>query len=515
MSKDKPMAEQTIIEAMSKEYDKGYKEAIEHIKQMLGNQGGGGQSQQNKSSIPDPRLKNPKINKNSGQSGQSGQSGKSGQSGQNQPKNPDVSKMNGKEASKNASKNAKDASEAAKAAKNAAKEAEKKAKETGDSKDAENASKAKEAAERAKQAAEKAKEAAEKAKEAAKNGNTEEAQNAAKDAQNSSAEAQNAAKDAQRNNQNGQSDNSGNEDESEQEGNEEGWSSGSIDKDEDIQETDTNIWDCTDVSDKVNSKFRDKITGALGDFLDTCRSADREIKEIKERQKEKKSPVKTYAKKAKKAWDVELNNIINAYVADCVQERKREMKHTYQRHNRRQGVVHEGDVIKKGVLPKKDKMDITLTYYIDKSGSMGGGKLENAFRASYAFSKSIMKNNENESIIDDFDFTYYAFDRHFYKIENGKIPNANNDNVDFNEILEYIEKNSISDMINVIITDAQFPINPRKCIEAIKKTAGMFIVVANSSYNQSDFEEIEKALKEKFKFLLADTDFTFSESQIK
>jgi hypothetical protein len=64
-------------------------------------------------------------------------------------------------------------------------------------------------------------------------------------------------------------------------------------------------------------------------------------------------------------------------------------------------------------------------------------------------------------------------------------------------------------MVNIIITDAEFPIRPQQCIKAIKQTEGLFIVVANNAKNLSDFEDIEKALPGKFKFLLADEDFTF------
>ena len=287
------------------------------------------------------------------------------------------------------------------------------------------------------------------------------------------------------------------------------------DKDKEADElTESDIWDCTEIAGEVQAEYGEKITGAIGDFVDLYKNSILDLKKAKN--KEMGKSLKAYTRRSgKKAWDAELNMLIETYISDCIQERKREVKYTYQRHNRRQGIVKPGDPIKKGTLPKKDKMDITLTYYIDKSGSMSGGKLENAFKASHLFSKALLKNNEDEAIINDFNFTYYAFDEHFHEMKQNQIPRPSNGNVDFNEILEYIHEHSLNDMINIIITDAQFPINPKKCIEAIKQTQGLFIVVANSSYNQVDFEEIEKTLKGKFKFLLADNDFTFNSSHIK
>lgn len=63
-----------------KEYDKGYKEAIEAIKQAL--KGGSSNSQSQGSGNSDPRLQQPPVGNNSGSKGQQSSSGSSGSKGQ-------------------------------------------------------------------------------------------------------------------------------------------------------------------------------------------------------------------------------------------------------------------------------------------------------------------------------------------------------------------------------------------------------------------------------------------------
>lgn len=363
------------------------------------------------------------------------------------------------------------------------------------------AEKAEKAASQAEKAADKAEKAAEKYSKDASQDALEKVKEAAKEAR-EAADVANAAKNsAQRANELNQ-ENEENDDYS-------GGKMSERDKFAAPEEIRGDLYDCSEYVEKVTKQFSSKLTGPIGEFLDKSRESIKDIKRIKN--KEKKVAVKTYARKAKNAWDVDFKQIIDKYVSDCIQEKKREMRSTYMRPNRRQGQVQAGDVIKKGRIPKKDKMDITMTFYIDISGSMYGGPVINAFKAAYAFSDFIKKKNQDEAIIGDFDYTYYAFNTKFYKITDRKIPTADGDNVDFNEILEYIETHSINDMINVIITDAQFNIGAQKCIECIKRTDGLFIVIANNDKNAPEFERIKAALKEKFEFLKADESFTFKE----
>ena len=520
-----------ITEAESKDYKAGYQAAIEEIKKALQGGGAGG----NMSEQPngrDPRLKNPPVkNQNQqqnqqqnggGSDNQQGEQGKqdkqSGNQGkQNAPKKDPIDGMNGQEASNEAKKQAKEAKDAANNAQKAAADAKDKADKSGSKEDKDVANKAQDAANKAQDAANKAQQAADKADQAAQNGDAEEARNQAKEARNQANNAKNAANQGNQGNQ-GNQNRDKNSDEN-GEADQDSWSGGEMtDKDkgpEKMSDDETDIWDCRDIVNPLQDEFKGKITGICGDFLSKTKTGMDEIAEIARKKKGGAAKIKTYAQRAKPSWDIALNELINEYVEDMIDDKEAEMEETYMRPNRRQGEIRYGkDFLKPGEQVKEDKLDITMTYYIDKSGSMSGGKLENAFKAAKLFADCVMKNNEDESVVGDFEYKYYAFDEDFHECKPNQIPRASSGNVDFNEILEYIHKHSLNDMINIIITDAQFPINPRKCIEAIRQTQGLFIVVANNSSNQSDFNEIEKELDGKFHFLLADVDFTFNPSKI-
>ena len=521
-----------ITEAESKEYESGYQAAIQAIKQAL--RGGGGGGGPKPPFRQDPRLKNPPVKtpQKPPQDGDGGSGGKKGKDGKQQPpkggdgagkqppqqpKNDPIDKMNGQEAANEAKKQAKEAQDAANNAQKAADEAKAKADKSGSAEDKEAAKKAQDAANKAQDAANKAKDAANKSDQAAQNGDDQEARNQAKEAKKQADNAKNAGNQGNQGKQGNQ--NSDNDSDEDGEADQDSWSGGEMtDKDKDpekMDDSDTNIWDCRDIVNPLQDEFKGKITGVMGDFLAKTKTGLDEIAEIARKKKGGAAKIKTYAQRAKPSWDIALNQLINEYVEDMIDDKEAEMEETYMRPNRRQGEIRYGkDFLKPGEQVKEDKLDITMTYYIDKSGSMSGGKLENAFKAAKLFADCVMKNNEDESVVGDFEYKYYAFDEDFHECKPNQIPRASSGNVDFNEILEYIHEHSLNDMINIIITDAQFPINPRKCIEAISKTQGLFIVVANNNGNQSDFEEIEKALDNKFHFLLADDDFTFNPSKI-
>lgn len=371
--------------------------------------------------------------------------------------------------------------------------------DNSDEESSKNAKTAQKAAEAAEKAAQQTAKAAEDAKNASSLEKAQEAAKKAREAADKAEAAKNTAERADELNDNAEKER------------EEQWGGGKMsekNKAADPEELESDLYDCSEYVEKVVKQFQGKLTGPIGEFLSKCRNAIDELNKMDD-PKKKKVAVKTYARKAKRAWDVDFKEIIDTYVSQCVQEKKREMKSTYMRPNRRQGQVRTGDIIKRGKLPKKDKMDITMTFYIDISGSMDGDKVVNAFKAAYAYSDFITKKNSDQSVIGEFDYTYYAFNERFHKITDKKIPRATGGNVDFNEILEYIEAHSMNDMINIIITDAWFPIAPKESSECIKRTSGLFIVIANNSRNEEDFMKMKNTLKEKFEYLQADDDFTF------
>ena len=298
--------------------------------------------------------------------------------------------------------------------------------------------------------------------------------------------------------------------ENEQEGspNPDAFSGGKMDHDQDIDDIEGSEWDANVGMTKLTETFAGKISGVVGQYVTKCDEAIEDIKKLKE--KKDKIGMTSYARRANSApWDVQVKHVIDKYIGTRVRKSNHKEK-TYRRPNRRNGVVEFGEPLKKGTQTKKDKMFITMTFYIDISGSMSGEPVNNAFKSAYKFSDFIIKKYKGNAKVSDCLFDYYAFNTKFSKVKAGTIPRANGDNVDFNEILEEIEKKSLNDLVNIIITDAQFPIPLTATVNAVKNSNGMYVVITNSDYSRHDLEAVQNKIPDKFVWIQADDKFSIS-----
>ena len=391
-----------------------------------------------------------------GQGSQDDQQGgnSSGQSSNSKP----IDKMTGDEAADAAQKAADAAQKAADAAQKAADKAKENVKNGNGSKSSADA--AQKAADKAQEAADKAQDAADAAKDAADKGDDDTAREKAKEAASATREAANAAREAikeangnQKSNKNGK-DNEGSErskgsedseeskgsknnntggdevdsaikdaenaadeidggdsegKESTSSGKEEGTPSGQKQIShstgphtlEEFLELDEMDQEATDEIKKIVEEHKKRIDGVVGEFLEKTKQSIKDIKNIRDGK-----GYKTFAKSnGVSKWDLDFKKFVDDYIKKQIFKKKREMEDTYSRPNRRSGYVKYGELIKKGSKPKEDKMNISMTFYIDKSGSMAGEDLDNATKLAYGLSDAVESKHKHEKkVIDKFDF---------------------------------------------------------------------------------------------------------------
>lgn len=469
-----------------------------------------------------------------GQGGQGGQGGKSGgKSGGQGGKGgnggkKDIKDMSGKEAAADAQKSANEAKDAANKAQAAADAAKEAAKNGGDQ---EAADKAQKAADAAKKAAEKAQKAADEAKAAADAGDDETARQKAQEARDAANKAKQKSQEAGQKTKEAAEGADGDAaekakeagDEAEGQGgehdpNEDGTPSGTKQIDHTGGPHELKEWLENDAKDDESNKmakenvdkYKKRVDGIVGEYISGVKRCLKDIQQARDGQ-----GYKTFAKaQGKSKWDIDFKNIVDAYIKQQIFNKKREMEPTYSRPNRRAGFVKFGQPIKKGVKPKEDKLNISMTFYIDKSGSMWGEDLENATKLAYGLSDAIEDKHKHEKkVIEKFEFKYYTFNEHIQPIKKHEKVESNGGNMSFEELLDVIKKNSINDMINVIITDAGFPINVSKTLKFVEEMTGLFVFVTNMNQCESDYREVEKRAKEhNFKYILADRHFDLHES---
>ena len=149
-----------------------------------------------------------------------------------------------------------------------------------------------------------------------------------------------------------------------------------------------------------------------------------------------------------------------------------------------------------------------MGFYVDTSGSMIGNPIKNCCKAVNHIIDETDKNFLKNPIVKGTEYLAYSFDDYFHK---EKVPLGiharNAGNIDLDELLNGMLTKTQTSMINVILTDADFPVNPSVCIPIIKKFSGLLVFVINSTKHSADYEEIAKQCK-NFKYIETDTDFT-------
>lgn len=440
----------------------------------------------------------------SAQDGDGGQSGE-GQEGQGSSSSSsssgDGSSGDGSSGNKSDSQNktASDAQKSADEAKNAADKAQQNADSGKGSQ--ENADAAKEAAKEAQDAANKAKEAADKGDKEGEAKAAQEAKDAADKAKALAGEGGDG-KSGDGKDGNNAGDKGGNASKGGEAGDDKGSSKGqgrggSDDKGLSGEMTEEEKAQIKAKAEGVIKKFKEKISGAFGDFVKKCKNSV----------KCDPNGLANNTKKGKGAWNKQMDLAINAYVKKNLDKKRRQFEQTYKRVKRGSGIVKMGAPIIPGKRIKDDKMPINIAYYIDRSGSMSGC-IDKVFEAAFKISEALKQRFRKDKLVKNTDFRTFVFNDRMNEIKFGQTAYASGGTMDFDEILKFISKNTKNVLINIIITDAGFNVNETEVKNFLKKEVdGLVIFITNCENAQVKKIANENEFKTKLIYILADANF--------
>ena len=181
---------------------------------------------------------------------------------------------------------------------------------------------------------------------------------------------------------------------------------------------------------EIVDKYRNTISGVLGKFLEQC----------KESVKCNKQGINTNTSRGALGWDKKLKTKIISYIKEQIFNKQRRYKKTYQRYNRRAGVVKfDGSPLVKGKKKIEELLMVDLAFYIDKSGSMSGC-ITNVFDSYDTIAAAVTKLCKGNSIVSGIKYKTFVFDESIAEIPFGKRCHASGGTCDFDDILKYIDK---------------------------------------------------------------------------
>ena len=248
---------------------------------------------------------------------------------------------------------------------------------------------------------------------------------------------------------------------------------------------------------EIIERYSKKIAGDFGDFLKKCRSS----------QDLDNNGLSVGAKKASKGWNEKMESEAITYVKSRVNQMKRQYQKTYKRIKRGSGYVPTGGIIIPGKRVRDEKMNINPVFYVDKSGSMGDS-IDNVWKATFTICESLKEEFGRESLIDKIEFKTYAFDMQMHEIKFGHRCSASGGTMPFDEILEFISKNTKECLLNIIITDAGFDVNEEKVDKLIHEIEGMLFFITN--IESSAMKNLAKKYPNQLYYHLASADFSLT-----
>ena len=247
----------------------------------------------------------------------------------------------------------------------------------------------------------------------------------------------------------------------------------------------------------VIKRYKDKITGAFGDFVKKCRNSV----------KCDPNGLANNTKKGKGAWNKQMDVAINAYVKKNLDKKRRQFEQTYKRVKRGSGIVKMGAPIIPGKRIKDDKMPINIAYYIDRSGSMESS-IDKVFEAAFKISEALKQRFRKDKLVKSTDFRTFVFNTHMDEIRFGQTTSASGGTMGLDQILEFINKNTKNVLINIIITDAGFAVNENEIKNFLKSGVdGLVIFITNAENAEVKKIANEPEFKTKLIYILADADF--------
>ena len=250
-------------------------------------------------------------------------------------------------------------------------------------------------------------------------------------------------------------------------------------------------------AESVIKKYKEKISGAFGDFIKKCRNSV----------KCDPNGLANNTRKGKGAWNKQMDVAINAYVKKNLDKKRRQFEQTYKRVKRGSGIVKMGAPIIPGKRIKDDKMPINIAYYIDRSGSMEAC-IDDVFKAAFKISEALKQRFRKDKLVKSIDFRTFVFNTHMDEIKFGQKTYASGGTMGLDQILEFINKNTKNVLINIIITDAGFTVNEKEIKNFLKTGVDGLVIFITNTANE-DVKKIadEPEFKTKLIYILADANF--------
>lgn len=479
----------------NEEYDKGYNDVIGQIKNGLengieisksgGSSGEGGdlpqipwdiENQNNggdgkgKDKPDDDAIVDPANNNKKSKDGDGESSTKDAETSSKQAKGfADMAKKN----ADNAQKEADEAKEAAKNGKGSEEDAEAAQKK---------ADKVKAAADAAKEAAERAEKNAKAAKAAHDKGDSEKEAEANKEADKNAKEAKEAYEKSV--NPNSQNKKPGGK-----------WGDDEVSYDpNDID--DAELDKIKEEIEKIKEKYKDKITGSLGDFVKKCKSSAK---------CDNAGLAVNTSGRGTTTWNKTLYSNISSFIKTKTIRLRREFERTYAKP--KSGKLYKfGEPLERGKRRKNNSVEIGISYYVDISGSMYGC-INDVWKALYAVTSEVTKRFKSEKLIKKLNHHIFAFNTKIYPIDYGDRMSANGGNVDLEELMDEMKRENPADtMINIILTDAQWPINKTEVIKFVEDSGALFIFITNQ--HTPEIKKLSESLRTQIKYIEADESFS-------
>jgi len=236
-----------------------------------------------------------------------------------------------------------------------------------------------------------------------------------------------------------------------------------------------------------------KISGDLGQFIRQCKASE----ELRQ------TGLAMPSQNVKSNWKKVAFQELNGYIKQKVTIMRREYESTYRRFKRGSGIPKMGDPLQKGRMVKQDKLDVSIAFWIDKSGSMGNC-IRDAATCMYDLAEGIKKVWFSDPMIGGFDFEFFEWDTSISQLKPGQIPSCGGSTMSIGELLKGMCDREKRNLVNFIITDGATSINDSVFDKYIKDLGGLVIMVCNSQ--DLEFEQKAKRTPE-FVFIQAPADF--------
>lgn len=265
----------------------------------------------------------------------------------------------------------------------------------------------------------------------------------------------------------------------------------------------------------LTRKFASAADKTLGDFVRKCNSSVQKCT--------RGIIVKTQLQKRNVSWAEKFSDSIKNTIRQNVKRRTTEWYNTYRKANRRQGVVKEGDILKKGKMRQKDKLTISVAFYIDISGSMDSTNnvlIGNIFKYAYKIDEKIRREYAANPVVDGSVFEYYTFDTVVRKIKKPNISKSSGGGtMPLLQLVDTIGTLSKDYMINVIVTDAAMDFSIGKLKASIKELPGNIIFVTNNQTVGSVLQPLTSMItfgnNKKFDLITVADDFAITDKDFK